>query len=132
MLRHPSQLHKKTTMAKNNVFGLYPTGAEEAISCNGTSKDLSLDSYLSVVTTTAAASKAVLPARDAAGQVIAEAGQLKKVIAPTVGTDSDALTLTLGRLDATAASTVVLDANGDNVICLFDGNEWVVIENNIA
>lgn len=114
-----------------NVFGLYPTGAEEAVSSAATSADLSLESFVSIVTTTTAADAIRIPAKDS-DDVLAKPGQLK-LVKYVAGTANDDLTVTLGTLDSEAApATVVMDATGDNALFCFDGTAWVVIENNIA
>lgn len=114
-----------------NIFGLYPTGAPEAVTSAATTADLSLDSFVSVVTTSTATDAVKVPAKNSS-EVLAKPGQLKLVKYIDGGTGHD-LVVTLGTLDSEASpATVTMDADGDNALFCFDGTAWVVIENNIA
>lgn len=104
---------------------IYPDGSIEEISTSGTSSAVSLDSYLTFVTTTTNADVATVPDGTKVGQV-------KKIFVTEKTGGGDSLTLTANNSDF---ANIVFDAVGDRVTLMWVNSDtddqnryWRVIE----
>lgn len=108
------------------LMPIYPDGSIEEISTSGTSSAVSLDSYLTFVTTTTNADVATVPDGTKVGQV-------KKIfVTEKSGGAGDSLTLTANNSDF---ANIVFDTVGDRVTLMWVNSDtddqkryWRVIE----
>lgn len=107
------------------LMPIYPDGAIEEISTSGTSSAVSLDSYLTFVTTTTNADVATVPDGTKVGQV-------KKIFVTEKTGGGDSLTLTANNSDF---ANIVFDAVGDRVTLMWVNSDtddqnryWRVVE----
>lgn len=107
------------------LIPIYPDGSIEAITTSGTNSVISLDEYLTKVTTSTASDVATVPDGTKIGQV-------KKIFVTTKTGSGDTLTLTA---DNSNFTNIVFDSVGDRVTLMWVNSDtddqkqyWRVLE----
>lgn len=97
-----------------NIAGFYPTAAPQALSGAGA---VNVTSYYTAWTTTSTDAATLTDGN--------QVGQLKKITLVVDGGDGTLTPTSFG-----TSSTITFDTAGNYVLLMWDGSDWIVLENN--